>query len=175
MKKRTIKQELLYLSSMEFLAMLFFWIIYSLWIVLEKDFASPIIYYPLMILSIILVEGSFYWLSCLRELQKKSWLSQQKIASIYQLLKRVNGVLLVIYLPIFFFSNDGSRVNRIIGLFIWLFSIIEQINYFHYRLSYYTKSGLGLQIIKPLKLLLSGRADRSQIAKKILLNQKKSL
>ncbi|KXT69665.1 hypothetical protein SCRDD08_01179 [Streptococcus cristatus] len=53
-----------------------------------------------------------------------------------------------------------------------MFAIIEFVNYFYYRLSYYTMGGLGLQVMRPLKLLLTGKAAKSQIAKEISLYEK---
>ena len=54
-----------------------------------------------------------------------------------------------------------------------MFAIIEFVNYFYYRLSYYAMGGLGLQVMRPLKLLLMGKAAKSQIAKEISLYEKK--
>ena len=160
---------------MELLNAILFWVIYIIGTKAETRFnvSNMPIYYPLFILSLILVEGSLYWFNCLMRIEKKKSLTTIYIAPIYQRLKRVNYVLIVTYIPVFIISYDGNNAVAIIGILIWLFSIIELVNYFHYRLSYYRKSYSGLQIMKPLKLLLSGKAIESQIAKEIFLYQQK--
>ena len=45
-------------------------------------------------------------------------------------------------------------------------AVIEQINYFHIRLSYETANG-SLLIIEPLKKLFTGTGKRSQLRKDI--------
>lgn len=175
MKKRTLKQELTFLYSIELLCVILFWVVYIVWTksATRFDASNVSVYYPLFIVSLILVEGSLYWFNCLKRVEKKKSLSTQRIAPIYQTLKVIDYILIVTYIPVLFITYDGNRAIVVTGILIWLFSIIELINYFHYRLSYYTKSNLGLQIIKPLKLLISGKATKSQIAKEILLYQQK--
>ncbi|MDT2598995.1 hypothetical protein P7D85_04365 [Enterococcus hulanensis] len=168
MKKRTVKQELFYLFSMELLSALIFWVVYSMWAAAEPGGGKVAIVYPLFVLTVILVQGSLYWLNCLRRLKKQKALDEQRIARIYQAFKFIDYGLLGAYILVLLFTKSFS----IVGVLIWLFAIIELINYFHYRLSYYTKSGLGLQIIKPLKLLITGTAVKSQIAREILSVQK---
>ncbi|MGG5372678.1 hypothetical protein [Enterococcus sp. AZ196] len=168
MKKRTIKQELFYLFSMELFSAVIFWVVYGMWVRAEPWVGKAAIYYPLIVLTVILVQGSLYWLNCLMRLKKQNALDTQQIARIYQLFKIMDYGLLAAYIPVLLFTKSFS----VVGMLIWLFAIIELINYFHYRLSYYTKSGFGLQIIKPLRLLISGTAVKSQIAKEILSVQK---
>lgn len=172
MKKRTIKQELFYLFSMELLSGILFWVVYIMWVMMETEYGTAAIFYPLLVLTLILVQGSLYWLNCLRRIQKKRALNTKQIARIYQRLKIVDYALLAIYIPVLFITKSDGRMVTIIGCLIWLFAIIELINYFHYRLSYYTKSGLGLQVVKPAKLLFSGKAAKSQIAKEIFASNK---
>lgn len=175
LKKRTLKQELTFLYSIELLCAILFWVVYIIWTKSATRFAASnaSVYYPLFIVSLILVEGSLYWFNCLKRVENKKSLSTQRIAPIYQTLKVIDYILIVTYIPVLFITYDGNRAIAVTGILIWLFSIIELVNYFHYRLSYYTKSNLGLQIIKPLKLLISGKATKSQIAKEILLYQQK--
>lgn len=175
MKKRTVRQELSYLYLMELLDAILLWLLYFSRTNAATRFAfsNAVIYCPLFVLSLILIEGSFYWFNCLMRAEKKKSLSTRRIAQIYQVLKVVNYVFIMLCIPVFFFARNGNKMVTALGILIWLFSIIELVNYFYYRLSYYTKSGWGLQVIMPLKRLLSGRAVKSQIAKDILLYRKK--
>lgn len=163
LKKRTIKQELFYLFSMELTCAVGFWVVYAMWVWGEMTIWQTEVAYPLLTLTMILVQGSFYWLNCLRRLKKDKALNPQQIARFYQAFKVVDYVLLALYIPVLVITRNFS----IVGGLIWLFAIIELINYFHYRLSYYTKSGLGLQVIAPMKALVTGKATKSQIAKEI--------
>ena len=176
MKKRSLKQELTYLASGESISVVLFCIVYVLYTKPETRFAisSAVLYFPLLILNLILVQGSLYWLNCLRRIQKKKALETQLLAPLYKGLKVLDFMMLLAYIPIWIWSfivSSGS--NIIIGVLLWLFAIIEFVNYyFYYRLSYYAMGGLGLQVMRPIKLLLTGKAAKSQIAKEISLYEK---
>lgn len=163
MKKRTIKKELFYLFSMELTCAVGFWFVYAMWVWGEMAVWRAEVAYPLLVLTVILVQGSLYWLNCLRRVKKDTTLNTQQIARIYRAFKMVDYLLLALYIPVLIITRKFS----IVGGLIWLFAIIELINYFHYRLSYYTKSGLGLQVVAPMKALFSGKAVKSQLAKEI--------
>lgn len=177
MKKRKLKQELSYLVSGELTSVVLFCIVYFMYTKPEIRFAasSAILYFPLFVLNLILVQGSLYWLNCLRRVQLKKAMDTQVIAPIYKKLKVLDFILLAAYLPIWLLTfRANSSTNALVGILLWLFAIIEFINYFHYRLSYYAFGGLSLQIIRPLKLLFTGKAVKSQIAKEIIQYEKKS-
>ena len=175
MKKRSLKQELIYLASGESISVVLFCIVYALYTKPGTRFAtsSAVLYFPLLILNLILVQGSLYWLNCLERIQKKKSLETQLLAPLYKGLKVLDFMMLLAYIPIWIWSlRVSSSSNIIIGVLLWLFAIIEFVNYFYYRLSYYAMGGLGLQVMRPLKLLLTGKATKSQIAKEISLYEK---
>ena len=175
MKKRTLKQEFIYLASGESISVVLFCIVYVLYTKPETRFAtsSAVLYFPLLILNLILLQGSIYWLNCLKRIQKKKALETQLLAPLYKGLKMLDFIMLLAYIPIWIWSfRVSSSSNIIIGVLLWLFAIIEFVNYFYYRLSYYAMGGLGLQVMRPLKLLLTGKAAKSQIAKEISLYEK---
>jgi len=100
-------------------------------------------------------------------------LETQLLAPLYKGLKVLDFMMLLAYIPIWIWSFIvSSSSNIIIGVLLWLFAIIEFVNYFYYRLSYYAMGGLGLQVMRPIKLLLTGKAAKSQIAKEISLYEK---
>lgn len=175
MKKRNIKQELSSLFSGELVSVFLFCIVYLIYTKPETRFApsSAIIYFPFFILNLILIQGALYWLNCLKRIQKKQALKTRIIAPIYQFFKVLDYLLMLAYIPIWLMTFRENSTNAIIGICIWFFAFIELVNYFHYRLSYYTKNRLGLQVTKPIRLLLTGKASKSQIAKEIRLYNKK--
>ena len=91
-----------------------------------------------------------------------------EIGRIYYRLKWINVLLLAAYLPVVVTAAlAGEPLSGIIaGLFLYCMAIIEQINYFHIRLSYETVNG-GLLIVEPLKQLFTGTGKRSQLRKDI--------
>ena len=56
--------------------------------------------------------------------------------------------------------------GRIAGIFLYFMAVIEQINYFHVRLSYETVNGT-LLVIEPLKKLFTGTGKRPHLRKDI--------
>lgn len=77
----------------------------------------------------------------------------------------LNIILFIIYIPIFIidFKSNGL-IGSSIAIFIYLFALIEQINYFYIRLSYYGKIRATLSITRPVKLIISGKAQKSKLA-----------
>ncbi|VUW96336.1 Uncharacterised protein [Streptococcus constellatus] len=175
MPKRSIEQELSYLFSGELTSVFLFCIVYLIYIKPETRFApsSAIIYFPFFILNLILIQGALYWLNCLKKIQKKQDLETRIVAPIYKFLKVLDYMLMFAYIPIWLMTFRENNTNAMIGIGLWLFAFLELVNYFHYRLSYYTKNRLGLQVIKPLRLLITGKATKPQIAKEIILYNKK--
>ena len=64
-----------------------------------------------------------------------------------------------------FLGKEGLS-GIIVGILLYLLAVIEQINYFHIRLSYETVNG-SLLVIEPLKKLFTGTGKRSQLRKDI--------
>lgn len=165
--KQLLRKELKRLAIYEFMAIPNFWFVYILlWILCVKagiNFVNtPIIIYPLSLLDFILLQGSIYWYICLRRIDGKN--VPKKNAQIYSNLKVINLFLILLYIPIFF-RFKASTNHSMIGIFIYIFSILEYINYFFIRLSYKNP----LHFFANLKRF---KFPKSQIVKEIEKSQK---
>ncbi|WP_304339936.1 hypothetical protein [Metaclostridioides mangenotii] len=168
-KKRNLKQELWYLCYMEFMnAILFIFLYFCYTRNLEIKF-HIVTLYPLLLISLILVEGSIYWFICLTRIKKRDKnLYRDSVAPIYNILNILNLALFVVYIPVFIMNiNQTEIVGKLICLSLFFLALIEHINYFYYRLSYYTRNGLGLKFVDPTVKLFTGKASRSQIYKEV--------
>ena len=174
-KKRPIEKELKFLADFELYGVLMFAGMYfATKFIIDMDFGKNVFklnwisFYPLLIFSAIVIEGSFYWRNKLRMVKRKTALSNFEIGRIYSKLRWINVILLTAYLPIIIIAvlekEDLSGI--IVGILLYFMAVIEQINYFHIRLSYETVNG-SLLVIEPLKKLFTGTGKRSQLRKDI--------
>ena len=136
--KELLKKELKRLAICEVMAIPNFWFVYIAWYLVFTKIGvecvhTPIVIYPLLILSLILLQGSIYWWLCLRKINVKK--VSAKIPYVYSKLKIVNLFLIIIYIPIFLIIKISTNY-KLIGIFIYIFSILEYINYFFIRISY---------------------------------------
>ena len=110
--------------------------------------------YVFFILNFILLQGSFYWFVKWRMLKSKKviFTSLQKFLIVF---KRIN--LTLIYMAPIILLIDISVVGRVpfagflLTVFIYIFAIVEYINYYHIQLTNYK----------------NGRGKKSSIAKEI--------
>lgn len=109
-------------------------------------------------LAIILLQGSMYWFYRYILLIKRKSLSRKAIGilSFVRQLNIVLAVAIIIIMPIIKSNNK----DLIIAIGIFIFGIVEYINYFWYRLSY-GKSGFNIRI------LLNKKIQKSSINKLI--------
>lgn len=175
LKKRPVEKELKFLADFEIYGVLMFAGIYfaAKYIVDMDCGENPfklnwISFYPLLVFSVIVIEGSFYWRNKLRMVRRKKALSNFEIGRIYSKLRWINVILLTAYLPIIIIAVFGKEdlSGIIVGILLYFMAVIEQINYFHIRLSYETVNG-GLLVIEPFKKLITGTGKRSQLRKDI--------
>lgn len=175
LKKRPIEKELKFLADFEIYGVLMFAGMYfAIKYIIDMDCGKNafklnwISFYPLLVFSIIVVEGSFYWRNKLKMVRRKKALSNIEIGRIYSKLRWVNVILLAAYLPVIIIAVLAKEdlAGIIIGILLYFFAIIEQINYYHIRLSYETVNG-RLLVIDPLKKLFTGTGKRSQLRKDI--------
>ncbi len=175
LKKRPIEKELKFLADFELYGMfMFVGIYFAAKYIVDMDLGENafelnwISFYPLFIFSVIVVEGSFYWRNKLRMVKRKTAFSNFEIGRIYSKLRWINVILLAAYLPLIVIAvlekEDLSGI--IVGILLYFMAVIEQINYFHIRLSYETVYGT-LLILEPLKKLFTGTGKRSQLRKDI--------
>ncbi len=175
LKKRPIEKELKFLADFELYGVLMFVGLYfATKYIVDMDCGKNAFilnwtsFYPLLVFSVIVIEGSFYWRNKLKMVKRKKALSNIEIGRIYSKLRWINVILLTAYLPVFIIAvlanEDLSGI--IVGILLYFFAIIEQVNYFHIRLSYETANGM-LLVIEPIKKLFNGTGKRSQLRKDI--------
>lgn len=132
------KKQLLNLAIGELAALLTFIFVYRL---LDLGMASLVAF---LYLILIILQGSVYWFYRFILLVNKKRVNHKRIA-LLKFLRGLNMIVLVaisIVIPII----KSSDKDLIIGIGLFLFGIIEYINYYWYRLSY-GKSGFNLRIL----------------------------
>jgi hypothetical protein len=129
---------LLNLAIGEFAALLTFIFVYRL---LDLGMASLVAFSYLIL---ILLQGSLYWFYRYILIVNKKRVNH-KMIELLKFLRRLNMIVLVVIslvIPIIRSSNK----DFIIGIGLFLFGMIEYINYYWYRLSY-GKSGFNIRIL----------------------------
>lgn len=117
------------------------------------------------VLSIILFQGAFYWKYRLKKMQGNEVMNRFKIGRLYNQYKTFDSfMLLFLAIRIIFFSNAFNFWETLFQIFLYLFLVLEYINYFYIRLSFYTKNKMFLQIIKPIKIIFTRTGKSSKIA-----------
>ncbi|MDZ5757283.1 hypothetical protein RAK27_01270 [Carnobacterium maltaromaticum] len=168
MKSKKVKNELNSLFSGELFCIIMFPAIYFM-----RDNSSILKFnvatFSIVIgLSIILLEGVFYWKYTLKKINRKKVMNKWKVGRLYNIFKMFNLFMLVlIAILIIFFSSVTERYEMLFQVLLYVFLILEYINYFHVRLSFYTRSKIFLQIIKPIKILFNRTEKPSKIANDI--------
>ncbi len=176
LKKRPIEKELKFLADFEIYGVLMFAAMYfAVKYIVDMDLGKNafklnwISFYPLLVFSAIVIEGSFYWRNKLNVVRRQKALSNIQIGGIYNKLRWVNVILLTAYLPVIVMAVVAEKEalsGIIVGILLYFMAVIEQINYFHIRLSYETANG-RLLVIEPLKMLFTGTGRCSQLRKDI--------
>ena len=159
-QKSKIKQELTKLWIGELVAVISFWIcffIFKKWLINTKMLISVI--YPLTVLSLILIQGSIYWLILLKRISMPQF-AITNTRKIYGILKIVDVILLCLGIPIIILNYVNVTV-MISAIFILAFALIEWINYYKIRLSYSYNPLVLLRLIK------NGKLSKSRLAKEI--------
>ena len=155
-----IKQKLHSLASGELVALDVFWLNFFLF---KKYLVTPqaliSIAYPLVLVSLILLQGSLYWWILIKRLSKPNFATKQT-GRIYGLLRQVDIFLLALGIPVILMEFSSWPVS-LIAVAIWLFALIEWINYFHWQLSYSLNPLVFLSKVAKRKL------RKSKIAKEI--------
>ena len=158
--KKSMKQKLTSLASGELVAILVFWFNFFLlkkWLVTTQALIS--ISFSLFILSFILIQGSVFWWILIKRLANLRF-AEKYIGKIYKILKKVDACLLAVgaLLVVWTYSDFATFA---ISMTIWLFVMIEWINYYKWQLSY------SLNPTLLLTYLLKRKLRKSKIAKEI--------
>lgn len=155
-----LKKELTKLWTGELASIISFWLCFFVikeWLTNISMILSII--YPLIILSFILIQGSIYWWIVLKRLSIPKF-AEGYTRKMYSFLKIIDVFLICIELPVILI-NSHNTVITIFAMFIWIFAIIEWINYYKIRLSYSYNPMILLRHIK------NGTLKKSRLAKEI--------
>ena len=156
--KNHLKKTLINLAVGELVAIIMFWTNFFIFkkYITNTTSIIPIIF-TLFVLSFILIQGSIFWLVLLKRISNKNF-AKTSLGKIYNHLSRLDIILLYLSILILI-VNHQTLTTTIISLSIWIFSIIEYINYYKVRLSY-----------KPnvlINYVLHGKIRKSRIAREI--------
>lgn len=156
--KNHLKKTLINLAVGELVAVIVFWINFFIFKKYITDTISIIpVIFTLSLLSFILIQGSIFWLILLKRISNKNF-AKTSLGKIYNHLRKLDIILL--YLSILtLIVNHQTFTTTIISLSIWIFAIIEYINYYKVRLSY--KQNVLINYI------LHGKIRKSRIAREI--------
>ena len=155
-----MKQKLTNLAVGELVAVVVFWINFFLFKKLITTTKSLIsIYFSLFILSFILIQESIFWFILIKKISKLGFAAKYT-GKIYNKLKILDiillcmGVLVIILKYSMFFT-------MVISFAIWIFAVIEWINYYKLQLSY------SLNPVVLLKYIMQRKLRKSRIANEI--------
>jgi hypothetical protein len=164
MEKR-VKKKLVSLYTGELFAVFTFALIWLLYIQLF-EWSVPYLtsyssVYAFALLEFILLQGSYYWYLKLRQVQHHNFkpLSDRQLRT-FANLKRVNEGMILIGVFVLIYQIINKPIEFYWFVFLFLFAVIEPINYYYVRLSYQT-----VEDFKELKSQKGFR--RSRLAKEL--------
>ncbi len=143
--KKDLEKRLVYLFTGEFFAIIVFNFVFF-YHALNPNKSYSILY-VFFILNFILLQGGFYWFVKWRSLKSKRMIFPN-LHKILDVLKKINLILICIAPIILLFDIfvlERVEFSRfILTMFIYVFAIVEYINYFHVQLTNY-KNGRGMK------------------------------
>ena len=158
--KKLLKKKLINLASGELVAVLVFWLNFFLlkkWIFTTEGFIS--ISFSLFLLTFILIQGSVFWWILIKRISNPRF-AEKYTGKIYKILKELDFILLATGIFVILL-NHGEVSTFIISFSIWMFALIEWVNYFLLQLSYSLNPAVLWRYIRYRKL------KKSKIAKEI--------
>lgn len=158
--KELLKKKLINLASGELVAVLVFWMNFFLlkkWILTTKAFIS--ISFSLFLLTFILIQGSVFWWILIKRISNPGF-AEKYTGRIYKIFKKVDLILLAVGIFVILLSH-GEFSTFIISFSIWMFALIEWINYYLLQLSYSLNPAVLWRYIR------LGKLKKSKIAKEI--------
>ncbi|WP_147803971.1 hypothetical protein [Alkalicoccus halolimnae] len=137
---KELERRLIYLFTGEFSSMGIFIIIYVSYDVNPNNSLSLI--YVFIVLNFILFQAGFYWFIKWRRMKTEKTIFP-KLYKVLNLCKKVN-LALIGAAPIFILSeivflNRVSYFEFSLMMLIYVFTVIEHINYYHIQLTNYKK------------------------------------
>ena len=155
-----MKQKLTNLALGELVAVVVFWINFFLFKKLITTTKSLIsISFSLFILSFILVQGSIFLCILIKRISKPGFAAKYT-GKIYNKLKILDVILLCMGVLVIIL-NYSTFFTMIISFAIWIFAVIEWVNYYKLQLSY------SLNPVVLLKYIIQRKLRKSRIANEI--------
>lgn len=117
--------------------------------------------YAFALLEFILLQGSYYWYLKLKQVKQNDFskLPARRLRT-FEFFKRLNSLFIFIGFLVLIYQINSKQIELYWFIFLFLFAVIEHINYYYFRLSY-----LSLEELKELKRQKGFR--RSKLAKEL--------
>lgn len=159
-QKEKVRKELVSLCLGEFTAVLSLWFCFFLLKNRLADWNSLVtIFYPLSLLTFILLQGSIYWAILIRRMSNPQF-GSGSVPKLYAGFRTLDLVLLISGFPFIVWNTQSFQV-AILAMLIQLFALIEWVNYFLVRLSY------SFNPLVLWKRITKGKLEKSRIAKEL--------
>ena len=158
--KEFLKKKLTNLASGELAAVLVFWMNFILlkkWIFTTEGFIS--ISFSLFLLTFILIQGSIFWWILIKRISNPGFAGKYT-GKIYKILKKLDFILLAVGFFVILL-NHSNFSTFVISFAIWIFAVIEWVNYYLLQLSYSLNPAVLWRYLRQRKL------KKSKIAKEI--------
>lgn len=158
--KELLKKKLTNLASGELAAIVVFWMnffLFKKWIFTTEAFIS--ISFSLFLLTFILIQGSIFWWVLIKRIFNPGF-AEKYTGQIYKILKKLDFILLAVGIFVILL-NHGEVSTFIISFAIWMFALIEWVNYYQLQLSYSLNPAVLWRYIR------HGKLKKSKIAKEI--------
>jgi len=158
--KKRMKQKLINLAVGELVAVTVFWMnffIFKKLLITAKSLIT--ISFPLFILSFILIQGAVFWCILAKRISKPGF-ALKYTGKIYSKLKVLDVILLFVEVLVIILNYSGF-LTMLIAFAIWIFAVIEWVNYYKLQLSY------SLNPLILLKYIMQRKLRKSKIAKEI--------
>ena len=158
--EKCMKQKLINLAVGELVAVTVFWMnffIFKKLLITAKSLIT--ISFPLFILSFILIQGAVFWCILAKRMSKLGF-ALKYTGKIYSKLKVLDVILLFVGVLVIILNYSGF-LTMLIAFAIWIFAVIEWVNYYKLQLSY------SLNPLILLKYIMQRKLRKSKIAKEI--------
>ena len=139
MNRQNIIQRLLYLRNWEFINIFFLPVCLYLSLTSRKVQHWQAYVFSMFVICAILAQGVYYWHLKLQTINKNSSALPAYFYKIFSFFKWADVILLSLYLLLVFLSRITTRVDFHVSIWsnlLFLFAILEYINYYHYQLSH---------------------------------------
>jgi len=158
--EKCMKQKLINLAVGELAAVTVFWMNFFLFKKLLITVKSLItVSFSLFVLSFILIQGAVFWCILAKRMSKAGF-ALKYTGKIYSKLKVLDVILLFVGVLVIILNYSGF-LTMLIAFAIWIFAVIEWVNYYKLQLSY------SLNPLILLKYIMQRKLRKSKIAKEI--------